>query len=1058
MSTTVSIHHAVEIDISDITSDTSANIGLYSGVFRWVTERPGYDGVTVVPTDEDATGGFATVWKEGIITDRASIGQANRIINILASGDYGTLSGFTLKVNNTSIDGTGSGDKFSDALFDNDYFLINRKVKYYIVIDDVFYYAWSGIVTKTSYNETEYSIRCEDDSKTIHKPFPPNTITKRQFENLQSKSEGKSIPVSMGFVDNAKLLNISVQNDAIDVASKNGNIYKTATIRSYDSVNKTLVFESFDLFFNADELQGFFIRHIVGGDDQVLKILSNIESTNIALGTAIAYATEVTLENVLTQTPNTGASDGRTRSFIEIFNYDSFHIVSNKEIEEYYQGEEGSKINLKTWNEDLLDWVNVSEITDLYDTADLSNIGLSGAVYPGVKVLSKLVNYDGDYNKTISLTPSRASLQYVRTYEEIGGDILEDDQVITTDFTLYADDESIRDNSKSSPKEIEIDVDETQIEDNSVMITFLFKNKIRDNIKITDYENIYMLIDMDVKSDKNIDLYAVKYRSRASSDIYQPVTLINPTITFNTSMTPDVYEEIRFIPGNHYNDSYGNTTLFEDNKANLSSLAFYDKSKIFRSWPYIDVFPDIEFRNLPSSQTTKITFKIYEIALVVEILVNVTSEDLYTKIQGEYFRSTSPEIKTDNVYYIFRHILENYDLLTSADLEYNDLGVNRISWPAGRQITKKENSKKYLQELARQSFVGIYPTRKGKRGLKAFRDDTTFSSVQHFSDNGNIIVDSISRFELSDINQVYNDFDIKYDYNPAKDDFEQSIFIHKADSSAFPGRFVSNGTDSNKTFLTGTVTIKADGTSYITLTFGADPTWATVGEFASINDASPGLGAIEFGTITRKTTTEIDIEFNNLIGALDGDTTTTTTVISHGSGRASWKDYVGGYTEYNKASSHWTVCHNSYERTGRLNQLPDSLSNCKWFVEESKFNINSPGDNSSAHKYLEQLIEWTTRQKEIVEYQIPLTTTNLQLELLTALQFKDQKYTNGDVRQGYITKTKINPALDTMTIEATLEPADIDDVTSCDIQETGFGDDIQETGSQTDDIQETGLC
>ena len=139
--------------------------------------------------------------------------------------------------------------------------------------------------------------------------------------------------------------------------------------------------------------------------------------------------------------------------------------------------------------------------------------------------------------------------------------------------------------------------------------------------------------------------------------------------------------------------------------------------------------------------------------------------------------------------------------------------------------------------------------------------------------------------------------------------------------------------------------------------------------------------------------------------------------------------------------------------------MPAEYSDCKWYADEVAFGLPNPAESSAPHRYLELLVEWSTRQKEIVEFAIPITATNVVLELLTFVQFKDIKYTAGEFRDGYITKIKPEPRNDQIILELTLIPSDIETITDCIIEETGTATNtIDENGSQPNDINETGMC
>ncbi|MCH7783218.1 hypothetical protein IID62_09135, partial [candidate division KSB1 bacterium] len=120
-------------------NDALLNGGAGGSAFRWVTERPDYDGSTVVPTGELPTAN-ATKWGEGMITSRADLGNPVRLINVNIAGNYGSLSGFQFSIDNTRIEGgTFDGELFFDVLDDQKYYTLNRKVRVYTILDNVYF-------------------------------------------------------------------------------------------------------------------------------------------------------------------------------------------------------------------------------------------------------------------------------------------------------------------------------------------------------------------------------------------------------------------------------------------------------------------------------------------------------------------------------------------------------------------------------------------------------------------------------------------------------------------------------------------------------------------------------------------------------------------------------------------------------------------------------------------------------------------------------------------------------------------------------------------------------
>ena len=123
------IHYAVEITTD--TTGTDVTYGLVAGVFRFITDRPGYAGTPTYPTWEDTTNN-TNVWYEGWLL-KDGLSSPSRRVDISQTGDYGTNSGFNFTIRNDT--------KFWEFIQTNDIWLTNRSVKFYVIIDNVFYQA-----------------------------------------------------------------------------------------------------------------------------------------------------------------------------------------------------------------------------------------------------------------------------------------------------------------------------------------------------------------------------------------------------------------------------------------------------------------------------------------------------------------------------------------------------------------------------------------------------------------------------------------------------------------------------------------------------------------------------------------------------------------------------------------------------------------------------------------------------------------------------------------------------------------------------------------------------
>jgi len=417
--------------------------------------------------------------------------------------------------------------------------------------------------------------------------------------------------------------------------------------------------------------------------------------------------------------------------------------------------------------------------------------------------------------------------------------------------------------------------------------------------------------------------------------------------------------------------------------------------------------------------------------------------------------------ETNNVYTAFRHILEDYDGIAFANIDYNNVSDYRSDWTLGRQLLERKKSNEYLAELARQTFVGIYPLRTGYRGLKAWREDETIIAT-HTTASGSIIAGSISKFEQTPISKTFNEFRVQYDYNPGADRFNKEIFIKKTDENAFPDFHVSTGTDTPQTFISVENKFRFSSMAssgihqwYVKITVADEPTWATTGAYLSF-DGDDEFD-ISFARITGYAASGSDwiimADHDNEFGVAKNDICLNGTLYLNGSMVRSWCSYVGGIGDYTTARAWWLIAAANYAKSNTINPMPEDLGKCYWFPDDTDFDEYAGTSDTSAYKFIDLLLEWCALQKDVVEYSIPITAANVQLELLDPVYFCDVKYTAGANRMGYITMIKHVP-FDRIVLEVCLIPTDI--VEENLIIETGSAaTTITESGSQTDTYTET---
>jgi hypothetical protein len=194
----------------------------------------------------------------------------------------------------------------------------------------------------------------------------------------------------------------------------------------------------------------------------------------------------------------------------------------------------------------------------------------------------------------------------------------------------------------------------------------------------------------------------------------------------------------------------------------------------------------LKFRLFHGGLTSK-TIKIKQIGFFGSKSFSLSGTNLYTRVSGE---KTTGAAESNTVYNAFRLLLETYDDIDSADIDYGNLPTVRHNLMnymchVGRQLTERKNTADYIKELCEQSFVAAFQNRKGKIALSAWRDRT---DTPHVHDNTTINRGTIGDWKLTGIDDVLNSFTVNYSRDPGGDKYFSAWQITDVDSgSGSPG-------------------------------------------------------------------------------------------------------------------------------------------------------------------------------------------------------------------------------------------------------------------------------
>ena len=223
-----------------------------------------------------------------------------------------------------------------------------------------------------------------------------------------------------------------------------------------------------------------------------------------------------------------------------------------------------------------------------------------------------------------------------------------------------------------------------------------------------------------------------------------------------------------------------------------------DIPDLYKSGQAVMIKATIRFR-VQSVTPQNWDLSLYEIALTSERKISLVDDPIYARVNGEQVDSND----TNSVYRAFQHILETYDGIDSNNVDYGNLSSTRDNWHVGRTLYDRKSSLDYLAELCKNSFVALYPDRKGRRALSAWLDNTTISATH---DESEIVRDSIRNWRNTAQRNIYNDATIDYNYDPGRDKLGRQFVVTRTDEDSFPG--ITDDTDGDgvedwKTYVAG---------------------------------------------------------------------------------------------------------------------------------------------------------------------------------------------------------------------------------------------------------------
>jgi len=961
------INYAIQIT-TDQTSVTDTDYGCTAGVFRYITGRPGYGGSPTYPTGETGIGSdvLQAVWYEGWI-EEYGIGAPSRSIDVTISGDYGTLSGFDF-----SIAQSKATDEFWRFVYDNEMRFTNRQVQLYAVIDDVFYYLWNGVVDTIKYNEMDYQFSCKDKFRAVHKQLPRKIISETEYENASDDSLGNAIPVSMGDVARSRLQNIEGKPNFLDLAK-----YGTAT-------DPFIVRSAYAFIWEPES------RRL------------NLHTPGLASDVAAAAP-----GSWLFVTSGEDIPDKDTGFYVREAYANQYIKIpvgqQNTTCDIFLRGNIGKGYECRTINDG--GGFVLTAGSGSYDDS---------ATYPARRVNNpdsrsfRSLPVESFWNYKIA----KLSIKYQVSDSTIQ-QLLTDDKGIPL---LWLWSEDLKQFTQFNHVLQAVDLDNgilTLKTDQQMSIEGDIKYVTPIDVKLQWYPFMADPSDVSKLTDRDRTTYwETGVASYSTLGLRVIASIANVYFTLRDDVDYSKYEALyaafdvavegasknyRITHAFHLIDQYGNAV---------------DDGHIEASYPEGSAIPD-------GSDYT-----------------NFIPNDYYSVTQGN-------NADEDSVFYAYNNELSDHDgtvtMLTDGDQtpvrEYMKIPQQMLTAvEEGRymgcridlNIESEENT--WEGNVLLKQFA-VFGEMTGElisddlycsvRGATTSDGDVPTNSVYGamkwmLEDNDGI---STSDIDYGNLAAMRSDWHVGRQITERKSSFD---YIKELCNQSFVGLWPGR-----------------DGKRKLSAWFDNSVSSTAYDETDIVRDSIKSYSK----TPTSKVFTDYYIKYN-WDAAREKFTRdmfiTRADESSLPAESSNWTDYVGGLPEtvqgYGEAKEMWDQTHEAYLQMNMVTpELPKQYSDLNWYIDVRTLpQIDEiqqyTGTNSSAWKYLKQLISWTTIQKDVVEFSLPLTATNAQIELLDYVTFSDPIYTDDTAVDGWIVSLKVDPKKNQIVVKVMLKPDGYDDI------------------------------
>jgi hypothetical protein len=961
---TTYIAEAIEIITDDgygiPTTYTNTDLGLASdGHFYLITDRFGLNGTPSV------TGSTTrTVWYEGVLSRDNGSFSISRNCDFIEAGAMESVSSFSFSIRNTSA--------WWATLKTNGVYLARRKVKYYRVTSTNgtifnFELRWTGIIDDQPYNEITQSIQCVDSSKDIFGSFPKTAINSVLFPKAPANSLDKFIPVVIGLVAYSPLVPITGSGKREPLCIISGVTYYAAAataLQGGDSAYVRLKVDGMPFGGDWSRLIGKYLHIISGGTDTYSLIWK--------IG---AYSTTELYFYTTTPMGASGAglwtSIGDTSTtpwYYEVVDIAPILIASNKTIYEI-KSENGNK-TLYSYNSTSRVYNSISE---LEKESSLSNIKLSG--YPGLSIITNNADSDSALSSMFRIVPSN-----IKKQSESGWTTSSLPAVGASCTSLFDLDNStgyaLSKTVVSSPESTSVSFD-LILPDKSIL---------------NQYQNIYLGVNLDIQGTATsvllrLSVQLIDVYGRAITTDVNNETLYNGSASgsAHTRRTlPNFYTSLPESTDSDF-DTYKTALELTTLLASTKSMNAYSSIRVTFSFLIVGAF------------TQNLAANIYEIGLVGNRSIEVSTEPVYSTLKGETFGTTwdlwrtTPKTTTAAIYLIgdaYEHILRNYDTAgdiwrygtayvigdkvrslldngnifvctvagtshasteptwtTTEGATYTD---GTVTWKQFRKIPINTDSFETLKSQRSDWFIGRTITEK-KPSIDYYKELCQQGFFISITNSEGLVkvkswLDNITPSVTFSSSNILHDSFGQVTYSPMRrvyNDFTIQYDYNPA-GDKFNKQLTITNIDKpefpNQTEYAGTPIslglFSATSSLFSGLLYMV--TFTTSAPHGLTTGQQVSLSGNTHGyDFAGGFVNVISITVFNVFQEIVPAFASTSngTLTKEDNSVIKWTTYAGGFQNYATAKSIWDTCHSSYLVTKTVNKCPDELGSCKWFID-----------------------------------------------------------------------------------------------------------------------------